>query len=239
MKEVVYGVILAAGAGTRLGFPNSAGGKAMALVGNEPLLSYSIKKLAEAKIKKIALVVNPENIHAIRQYAGDGDKWSVELTYIIQQKPLGIAHALGLCKDFTQGHKMALLLVDNLFEASIAGAVQSFANGGAGANIFITKVDNPKDYGVAVIQNGRIARLVEKPQEFISHWAVIGVYLYDDTVYDIITTLKPSGRGELEITDVNKGYLARRQLEWFAIHGWWVDVGTTERLERAAALACV
>ena len=233
MKDAIYGVILAAGQGTRMGLSNQTGGKVMAMVQGEPLLSHSIKKLAAAGITQIALVVNPENKQFLQNYADDGQAWQVHLTYVVQERPWGIAHALGLCQSFTQQHKIALLLADNLFEAGITDAVQRFAANGSGAKIFLSKVKEPQEYGVAVIRQDQVIRLVEKPKQWLSDWAVTGVYLYDATVYERIKGLLPSQRGELEITDVNQRYLEAGELTWEALPGWWVDVGTPERLALA------
>jgi glucose-1-phosphate thymidylyltransferase len=226
--EEIYGVILAAGNGSRLGYPNELGGKAMVKLNGKPLLYYAVNKLTEVGIKKIAVVANPQNLQPIRNYFGKGEKFNVEITFIIQEKPLGIAHALSLCKNFTANHNLALLLVDNIFEVSLKNSLAAFIENPVKAMVFLTEVENPSVFGVAKLEGSQITEIWEKPQNPPSNWVVIGFYLYDPGVYDIITTLSPSARGELEITDVNKAYLAMGKLSYAKLEGWWLDIGTRE-----------
>lgn len=233
----ICGVILAAGAGIRLGYPNELGGKPMVKVLEKPLLAYGLERLADVGIKDIALVVNPINKPVIEEFAGDGSNWGVNITYMVQEKPLGIAHALFLCKEFTGGRKILLLLVDNLFSANISGFINAYSKDMKdNAEIFTVPVNNPQDYGVAVMQNGNLINLIEKPQQFISNLAVIGLYLLPADVYDLIPMLKPSARGELEITDVNNLFLQQERLHCNELNGWWVDVGNADRLSEAERL---
>ncbi|MDD2569224.1 MAG: sugar phosphate nucleotidyltransferase, partial [Clostridia bacterium] len=164
----------------------------------------------------------------IRNYFGKGEKFNVEITFIIQEKPLGIAHALSLCKNFTANHNLALLLVDNIFEVSLKNSLAAFIENPVKAMVFLTEVENPSVFGVAKLEGSQITEIWEKPQNPPSNWVVIGFYLYDPGVYDIITTLSPSARGELEITDVNKAYLAMGKLSYAKLEGWWLDIGTRE-----------
>lgn len=235
--ENMCGVILAAGAGSRLGYPNERGGKPMVEVCGKPLLYYGLTRLAAAGIPEVALVVNPVNRSVIEAYAGDGAAFGLRITYIVQEVPLGIAHALGLCRDWSGQRRVLLLLVDNLFEADIDRAVAEYAaEGGEAAQIFLVSVPNPQDYGVAVVERGRVARLVEKPREYVSDQAVIGLYFYPPGVYDLIPKLTPSARGELEITDVNSLFLQAGRLASYRLEGWWLDIGTPERLAEAERL---
>ncbi len=159
------------------------------------------------------------------------------ITYVVQETPLGIAHALSLCQEFSGQRNVLLLLVDNLFAANIDAAVAAYAqNPEDKAEIFLVPVPNPQDYGVAVVENGQVQRLVEKPRQFISDLAVIGLYFYPPSVYDLIPQLKPSARGELEITDVNSLFLQQGRLHSCELAGWWIDVGNTERLAEAERL---
>lgn len=156
---------------------------------------------------------------------------------MVQEQPLGIAHALSLCKEFTGSRKILLLLVDNLFSADISVFVNAYAKDTKNtAEIFTVPVNNPQDYGVAVIQDGNLIELVEKPQQFISNLAVIGLYFFPADVYDLIPMLKPSPRGELEITDVNSLFLQQGRLHCNELDGWWIDVGNAERLSEAECL---
>ena len=233
----ICAVILAAGAGSRLGYPNERGGKPMVEALGKPLLAYGLERLAGAGLRDVALVVNPTNQPVIEAYAGDGSKWGLAITYVVQETPLGIAHALSLCQEFSGQRNVLLLLVDNLFAANIDAAVAAYAqNPEDKAEIFLVPVPNPQDYGVAVVENGQVQRLVEKPQQFISDFAVIGLYFYPPSVYDLIPQLKPSARGELEITDVNSLFLQQGRLHSCELAGWWIDVGNTERLAEAERL---
>ncbi len=233
----ICAVILAAGAGSRLGYPNERGGKPMVEALGKPMLAYGLERLAGAGLRDVALVVNPTNQPVIEAYAGDGSKWGLAITYVVQETPLGIAHALSLCQEFSGQRNVLLLLVDNLFAANIDAAVAAYAqNPEDKAEIFLVPVPNPQDYGVAVVENGQVQRLVEKPQQFISDLAVIGLYFYPPSVYDLIPQLKPSARGELEITDVNSLFLQQGRLHSCELAGWWIDVGNTERLAEAERL---
>ncbi len=233
----ICAVILAAGAGSRLGYPNERGGKPMVEALGKPLLAYGLERLAGAGLRDVALVVNHTNRPVIEAYAGDGSKWGLAITYVVQETPLGIAHALSLCQEFSGQRNVLLLLVDNLFAANIDAAVAAYAqNPEDKAEIFLVPVPNPQDYGVAVVENGQVQRLVEKPQQFISDLAVIGLYFYPPSVYDLIPQLKPSARGELEITDVNSLFLQQGRLHSCELAGWWIDVGNTERLAEAERL---
>ncbi len=233
----ICAVILAAGAGSRLGYPNERGGKPMVEALGKPLLAYGLERLAGAGLRDVALVVNPTNQPVIEAYAGDGSEWGLAITYVVQETPLGIAHALSLCQEFSGQRNVLLLLVDNLFAANIDAAVAAYAqNPEDKAEIFLVPVPNPQDYGVAVVDNGQVQRLVEKPQQFISDLAVIGLYFYPPSVYDLIPQLKPSARGELEITDVNSLFLQQGRLHSCELAGWWIDVGNTERLAEAERL---
>lgn len=235
----ICAVILAAGAGSRLGYPNERGGKPMVEALGKPLLAYGLERLSGAGIRDVALVVNPVNRPVIENFAGDGAKWGLQITYVVQETPLGIAHALSLCQDFSGQRHVLLLLVDNLFAANIDAAVAAYAeNKPETAEVFLVPVKNPQDYGVAVVdaERGQVQRLVEKPQQFISDLAVIGLYFYPPDVYDLIPQLKPSARGELEITDVNSLFLQQGRLQCCKLDGWWIDVGNAERLAEAERL---
>lgn len=237
MNGNICAIILAAGAGIRLGYPNELGGKPMVKILGKPLLAYGLERLADVGIKDIALVVNPVNRSVIKEFAGDGSYWDVNIEYVVQEQPLGIAHALSLCKDFSSQRKILLLLVDNLFSADISYFINAYAKDTKeNAEIFTIPVKNPQDYGVAVMQDGNLIKLVEKPQQFISNLAVIGLYLFPADVYDLIPILKPSARGELEITDVNNLFLQQCRLHCNELDGWWIDVGNAERLSEAECL---
>jgi glucose-1-phosphate thymidylyltransferase len=235
-KHDICGVILAAGAGIRLGYPNERGGKPMVPVLGKPLMAYALERMREVGILDVVLVVNPVNRSVIEDFVGDGSNFGLHVDYAVQETPLGIAHALSLCKDFSGDRHLMLLLVDNLFSADIRSAVADYAANPDGAEVFLIPVPNPQDYGVAVVENGHVQKLVEKPQQPISDLAVIGLYFYPPEVYDLIPQLSPSARGELEITDVNILFLEQGRLNAHELSGWWIDVGTTERLAEAERL---
>ena len=239
-RHYLCAVVLAAGAGIRLGYPNELGGKPMVQAAGRPLVDHALDKLAAAGLVDVALVVNSVNRSVIEAHVGDGRQFGLKITYVLQPEPLGIAHALSLCKDFAAGRHILLLLVDNLFQANITSAVASYSararKGEDRAEIFLVCVPNPQDYGVAVLRCGKLTALVEKPQKFISDLAVIGVYLYPPTVFELIPQLKPSTRGELEITDLNNLLLQQDRLSCQELAGWWIDVGTEERLAEAEQL---
>ena len=155
------------------------------------------------------------------------------MNYTYQEGEGGIAEALGLARYFCDGEKMVVILGDNIIEKNIVQAVQDFEKQPSGAKILLKEVPDPQRFGVAVLKDGKIERIVEKPKEPVSNLAVIGIYFYDSYVFDIIDTLKPSERGELEITDVNNRYLERDELTYSILDGWWTDAGTFESLLRA------
>lgn len=233
-QAAICGVILAAGAGSRLGYPNELGGKPMVEVCGKPLLEYNLNRMAAAGICDVAVVVNPANRSVIEAFAGDGGRFGVKISYVVQPKPLGIAQALSLCSGFAAGRYVALLLVDNLFNADIAPAVAAYMEEPDDrAQIFVIPVDNPQDYGVAEIIDGRLVGLAEKPAVPRSNLAVIGLYFYPADAFAMIPQLVPSARGELEITDLNKLFLQQGRLCCRRLDGWWLDVGNAERLAEA------
>jgi glucose-1-phosphate thymidylyltransferase len=154
----------------------------------------------------------------------------------VQDEAGGIAQALGLARRFGRGGRLAVILGDNIFEGSIAPFAEAYRRQKTGAKVLVQEVDDPGRYGVAEIEGDRVLRIVEKPKEPVSRLAVTGIYFYDETVHDVIAGLKPSGRGELEITDVNNAYIARGDLTFDVLTGWWTDAGTFESLARANEL---
>lgn len=233
-QAALCGVILAAGAGSRLGYPNELGGKPMVKANGKPLLEYNLNRMAKSGILDVALVVNPVNHPVIEAFVGDGAAFGLKITYVVQPEPLGIAHALSLCAEFAAGRYVALLLVDNLFSADIAPYVAEYVAAASDrAEIFVLPVENPQDYGVAEFEGDKLIGLVEKPKEPISNLAVIGLYFYPPTAFDLIPSLSPSARGELEITDLNKLYLQRDLLDCRRLSGWWLDVGNPQKLAEA------
>jgi glucose-1-phosphate thymidylyltransferase len=231
------GIILAGGTGSRI-FPLSkVTNKHLLPVGRYPMIYYPIIKLKEAGIKEIFIVTGKEHAGAIVNLLGSGYEFGLNFTYRIQDHAGGIAQALGLAAGFVGSDRCVVLLGDNIFEDSITTHVKEFSKQKEGARIFIKEVEDPERYGVAQVKDNRIISIMEKPQNPMSNYCVTGIYMYDSTVFDIIKTLKPSDRGELEITDVNNEYFRRGQLTYSTLVGWWTDAGTFESLAKANYLA--
>lgn len=221
------GVILAGGTGTRLRPMTSIVNKHLLPVGNYPMIHYALDKMAEAGIHDILLIIGKPSAGLYIDYIGCGALWHARVTYQIQEEAGGIAQALGLAEPFVRpGEKLLVLLGDNLFEDSLQTVVKDFEASKNGAEVFLKEVADPRRYGVPVLENGRIASIQEKPEQPPSEYAVTGIYLYESDVFDIIRGLKPSARGELEITDVNNVYASQGRLGYRILSGWWTDAGT-------------
>jgi glucose-1-phosphate thymidylyltransferase len=229
------GVILAGGTGSRLYPLTKVTNKHLLPVGLKPMIYYPIEKLTEAGIRQILIVTGTEHMGSVVSLLGSGRDFGCHFTYKVQDEAGGIAQALGLSEDFAQEGPLAVILGDNLFEDSLVPMVQRFREDQQerGARIALKEVPDPHRFGVATLEGDRVVKIVEKPKQPESHWAVTGVYLYDGRVFEAIHTLKPSGRGELEITDVNNAYIAGGKMGYDVLKGWWSDAGTFESLARA------
>src|SRR5260221_5658109 len=232
------GILLAGGTGSRL-YPMTASvTKQLLPVYDKPMIYYSLSTLMLAGIRDILLITTPKDIERYAELLGDGERWGINLTYAPQAKPEGIAQSLLIGRNFLAGQPSALLLGDNLFFGS--GLVERLALAArltTGAQVFAYRVDDPERYGVVELdQQGRALALTEKPRQPVSHWAVTGLYFYDDRASDIAADLKPSPRGELEITDLNNWYLRHGQLNVDRLgRGFaWLDTGTPESLIEAS-----
>jgi glucose-1-phosphate thymidylyltransferase len=233
----IRGVVLAGGTGSRL-FPlTKVTNKHLLPVGREPMIFHPVKKLVEAGIREILIVTGTDHMGAVVGLLGSGKEFGCEFTYRVQDEAGGIAQALGLARRFGRGGRLAVILGDNIFEKSIAGFADAYRKQPSGAKILLQEVHDPGRYGVAVTEGNRVVRIIEKPKDPPSNLAVTGIYFYDEDVHEIITGLKPSGRGELEITDVNNAYIARGDLTFDVLPGWWTDAGTFESLKIANELA--
>lgn len=224
------GVVLAGGLGTRL-FPlTKITNKHLLPVFNQPMIFYPVQILAEAGVRDLMVVTGENSAKDFPRLLGDGTAFGLRsLEFAYQKGEGGIADALRLAERFASGEKIVVMLGDNLVEKSIRAGLARFKKQERGARIFLKKVSNPSDYGVARIRGRRITEIIEKPKRLVSPYAVIGLYMYDATVFEIIRTLKPSARGELEITDVNNAYLQRGELEHEIIDGWWADAGASHQ----------
>lgn len=238
------GVLLAGGTGSRLRVPATGGASAIGFptnkhlfhVGRAPMIAYPLKRLLKAGIRDIMVVTGTEHMGQIVETLGSGARFDAELTYRVQDQAGGIAQALGLAADFARGSSTAVILGDNVFQDDISASVQSFRTQKKGARLLLKEVPDPHRFGVAEVRSGKIVSIEEKPRQPKSNLCVTGIYLYDERVFEIVKTLKPSGRGELEITDVNNAYIADGSLEYDVLQGWWTDAGTWESLERANEL---
>jgi glucose-1-phosphate thymidylyltransferase len=233
----VKGVILAGGLGKRLDPLTRVTNKHLLPVYNRPMIFYPIQTLINAGIRDILLVTGGNYAGDFLKLLGNGKAFGLKhLNYTYQDGEGGIAHALLLAEHFADRGKICVILGDNLIEGNICAAVQKFEEQPAGSKILLKRVPDPSRFGVPVLHNGRIIRIEEKPTHPKSSYAVTGIYLYDGEVFDIIRTLRPSPRGELEITDVNNIYLKRGLLTYDILRGWWSDAGTFESLHRASNL---
>lgn len=231
------GIILAGGTGSRL-FPlTKVTNKHLLPVGKYPMIFYSVGKLKQANITDILVVTGKDHMGDVVNLLGSGHEMGVTFTYKVQDEAGGIAQALGLAEHFASGDQVVVVLGDNVFEDNISPYVQDFKEQGAGAKILIQEVHDPQRYGVPELRGKHIVSIEEKPLNPRSNFAVTGIYMYDSLVFDIIKTLKPSIRGELEITDVNNAYIERGQLTYDMLNGWWTDAGTHASLAKANELA--
>ncbi len=231
------GIVLAGGTGTRL-FPlTKVTNKHLLPIGRYPMIFHPIFRLKQAGIKDILVVTGLEHMGDMVSLLGSGREFGVKFTYKVQDEAGGIAQALGLAEEFVGNDCCCVILGDNIFEDSIAPYVQNFMKQCKGAKIMIKEVPDPERFGVPVIKDDKIIGIQEKPQHPESNFCVIGIYMYDSEVFDIIKTLKPSRRGELEITDVNNSYITKGELTYDIIKGSWTDAGTFESLLKANQLA--
>lgn len=230
------GVILAGGTGSRL-FPlTKVTNKHLLPVGREPMIFHPVKKLTEAGIEEICVVTGVDHMGDVVNLLGSGKDFACRFTYKVQDEAGGIAQALGLAANFAGKDLLCVILGDNIFQDSIAPYVAAFAQQGRGARLLLKQVHDPQRYGVAEVESSRVLRIVEKPRQPKSDLAVVGIYFYDAEVFDIIATLKPSKRNELEITDVNNHYLRAGTLHCDRLAGWWTDAGTFDSLHAANEL---
>ncbi|HBM81378.1 MAG TPA: spore coat protein [Clostridiaceae bacterium] len=231
------GIILAGGIGSRL-FPlTKVTNKHLLPVGKYPMIDHVICKLKCANIDEIMVITGKEHMGSVVNLLGSGYDYGVQFTYRIQDQPGGIAQALGLCERFVDGDRCVVILGDNIFYDDICPFVLKFEKQEKGAKILIQKVPDPERYGVAELEGDRIISIEEKPKKPKSNYCVTGIYMYDSRVFDVIKTLKPSGRGELEITDVNNWYIKDKSLTYDILKNWWTDAGTFSSLARANELA--
>jgi glucose-1-phosphate thymidylyltransferase len=228
------GVVLAGGTGSRLLPITRVTNKHLLPVYDKPMVYYPIQTLVNAGIREILLVTGGKNAGDFLRLLGNGRDFGLKhIHYTYQEGEGGIAEALGLAEDFADGQPICVVLGDNIIETNIRQAVENFKAQQTGAKILLKEVEDADRFGVAEIREDHVIGIEEKPRNPKSNYAVIGVYLYDSTVFQKIRRLKPSGRGELEITDVNNFYIDEGALTYEMLDGWWTDAGTFESLLRA------
>ncbi|MEZ4751283.1 MAG: sugar phosphate nucleotidyltransferase [Bdellovibrionota bacterium] len=231
------GVVLAGGTGSRL-FPlTKVTNKHLLPVGQKPMILHAVTKLVEAEIRDILIVTGVEHMGDVVNLLGSGKDYNCKFTYKVQDTAGGIAQALGLAEDYCKDSKLTVVLGDNIFSTSLKKHAQNFHDQERGAKILLSQVSDPQRFGVAEVSGNKIVSIEEKPSAPKSRYAVTGIYFYDSDVFNIVRTLKPSKRGELEITDVNNAYLQRGTLTFDVLEGPWTDAGTFDSYYLANKIA--
>jgi len=222
------GVVLAGGLGTRLYPLTKVTNKHLLPIYDKPMVYYPIQTLVDAGIKDILIVTGGNSAGDFLRLIGNGKDFGLRhINYTYQEGEGGIAAALSLAEHFAEDDRIVVILGDNVLEQGIGDAVRDFEKQKRGAKIFLKEVPDPERFGVPHIKDGKVIKIDEKPKKPASQYAVIGVYMYDNNVFDIVKTLKPSARGELEITDVNNAYIERGTMTYAIVDGWWADAGTS------------
>jgi glucose-1-phosphate thymidylyltransferase len=235
--NVLKGIILAGGLGTRLEPLTRVTNKHLLPIYDKPMIFYPIETLVKAGIRDILIVTGGNNAGDFLRLLGNGKDFGLKhLNYTYQEGEGGIAAALSLAEHFAEEQSVVVMLGDNIIEGNIVKAVKKYEKAGRGGLILLKKVEDPERFGVAVFRGEKIVRIIEKPQNPPTNYAVTGIYMYDNRVFEVIKTLKPSERGELEITDVNNYYIEKNELRYDFLEGWWTDAGTFDSLLRANRL---
>jgi len=231
------GIILHGGHGTRLRPLTHTGPKQLLPIANKPMSQYALEDLIDSGITDIAIIIGDIYPNMVKEFYGDGKKFGINIKYIFQKEPKGIAHAIRLCKDFVENEKFVVYLGDNLLKDGIKKHVNRFSKSNVDAMILLSKVDNPPKFGVAVIENNMIIKIIEKPKKFLSDLAVTGIYFLNSKIFDMIDMLKPSWRNELEITEALQMLIEKNlTLEFHKVTEWWKDTGTPEDILHANQL---
>jgi glucose-1-phosphate thymidylyltransferase len=235
--SAVKGLILSGGKGTRLRPITHTSAKQLVPVANKPVLFYGIEAMAEAGIEEVGIIIAPETGAEIRAAAGDGSRFGVRITYVEQDAPLGLAHAVLTAEAFLAGDSFVMYLGDNLLQGGISGLVRSFRSSTPDALILLTPVSDPENFGVAELDAGRVVRLVEKPEQPATDLALVGVYMFTAGIHAAARAIEPSSRGELEITDAIQHLVdGGRRVEPHIVRGWWKDTGRLDDMLEANRL---
>ena len=230
------GLILAGGAGTRLYPVSKVVNKHLIPIGKSPMIYYPVRTIVDSGITDIMVVTGPQSIGAIAELLGSGREFGCNFYFRVQERPIGISDGIRLAREFAGEENLMVMLGDNLVSETFAHVVKEFDQSSTGCCIFLKEMEEVEGLGVAGIENGVVTRVVEKPVEFVSNLAVTGIYLFDNRCFDLIDTLYPSNRQELEVTDLINAYLELGSCDSHKLKGHWMDVGTFESLERAAAV---
>jgi glucose-1-phosphate thymidylyltransferase len=235
--DALKGLILSGGKGTRLRPITHTSAKQLVPVANKPVLFYGIEAMAQAGISEVGIIVAPETGDEIRAAVGDGSRFGVSVTYVEQDEPLGLAHAVLTAEPFLGGSPFVMYLGDNLLQGGIRDLVAAFRSNGPDALILLTPVPDPENYGVAELSDGQVVRLVEKPPQPATDLALVGVYMFTAAVHDAARAIRPSGRGELEITDAIQRLVdTGLRVEPHVVRGWWKDTGRLDDMLEANRL---
>ena len=237
MTLPLKGLILSGGKGTRLRPITHTSAKQLVPVANKPVLFYGIQAMADAGIREVGIIIAPETGDEIRETAGDGSRFGVQITYILQDEPAGLAHAVLTAEPFLRDSPFVMYLGDNLLQGGIADLVRAFADNQPDALILLTPVPDPEHYGVAELSDGAVVRLVEKPPQPTTNLALVGVYMFRASVHDAARAIEPSARGELEITDAIQRLVDDgKRVDPHVVRGWWKDTGRLEDMLAANRL---
>lgn len=237
MTKELKGVLLCGGEGKRLRPITEVVNKHLVRVDNFLMAEWPLRKMIECGITSVMIVTGGENFAAVVKYFGSGKRWGINIVYSIQDEPGGIAQALSLAEEFVGESRVLVCLGDNLWSMNIYNRVMDFMDSPDGsAGLFIIESTSPERFGVIEWKDGQPVNIIEKPKEFVSSWVVTGIYLYGAKVFEVIKTLRPSERNELEITDVNRFYLKAGKARITNMSGWWSDCGTMDTLIKTEEL---
>jgi glucose-1-phosphate thymidylyltransferase len=241
VNKPLKGVLLAGGTGSRLYPLTKITNKHLLPVGRYPMIYHPLLRMRRAGVTEVAIVTSPEHMGDVVNLLGSGRAMGLDLTYRVQDSPGGIAQAMGLCETFVGDDPFLVILGDNVLAEDIGGEVEAYRNQlaseGSGARVLLKEVPDPERYGVPRLDGDRILEIIEKPSVPPSNYSVTGIYFYDAGVFEVIRALKPSGRGELEVSDVSNAYIHRGTLTYGVLNGWWGDAGTLEGYHEANQLA--